>query len=299
MTKITDWASILGANVDDASDYIPIIDQSETGSAKNKKILVGELIALLGTGYTDEQARDAIGAALVAGSGISITVNDGADTIIIAATGGGGGSSGSGEATWATPTLAGNFPTTRAGTGSVTDFAHGVRLAAPATSTNTNSLVYALQSISAGASGWRATARLRRHFPLLQWAMTGIMVRNSGDSKSRTYALGNDATTNGFNRNTFTNDTTWASVTGMLQSWYENNLWMRIHDDLTNHKISVSLDGDAWMQIYSEARTTHVTPDQVGFFMLPNMGASPGPSTVLHGQTLNFDCLSWEFESLP
>lgn len=37
--------------------------------------------------YTDEMARDAIGAALVAGSGVTITVNDGADTITIAATG--------------------------------------------------------------------------------------------------------------------------------------------------------------------------------------------------------------------
>lgn len=40
-------------------------------------------------GYSDEQARDAIGAALVAGSGITITVNDPADTITVAATGGG------------------------------------------------------------------------------------------------------------------------------------------------------------------------------------------------------------------
>ncbi len=40
--------------------------------------------------YTDEQARDAIAAALVAGSNVTITVNDAADTITIAATGTGG-----------------------------------------------------------------------------------------------------------------------------------------------------------------------------------------------------------------
>lgn len=44
------------------------------------------------TQYTDEQVRDAIGAALVAGSNITITVNDGADTITIAASGAGSGS---------------------------------------------------------------------------------------------------------------------------------------------------------------------------------------------------------------
>lgn len=39
-----------------------------------------------GTTYTDEQARDAIGAALVAGPGVSIVVNDAGDTITITAT---------------------------------------------------------------------------------------------------------------------------------------------------------------------------------------------------------------------
>jgi hypothetical protein len=40
-------------------------------------------------GYTDEQVRDVIGAALVAGTNVTITVNDAGDTITIAATGGG------------------------------------------------------------------------------------------------------------------------------------------------------------------------------------------------------------------
>jgi len=37
-----------------------------------------------GGSYTDEQVRDVIGAALAAGTGIAVTVNDGADTITIA-----------------------------------------------------------------------------------------------------------------------------------------------------------------------------------------------------------------------
>lgn len=40
-----------------------------------------------GTGYTDEQVRDVVGAALVAGSGISIAVNDVAETITVSTTG--------------------------------------------------------------------------------------------------------------------------------------------------------------------------------------------------------------------
>lgn len=40
--------------------------------------------------HTPERVRDVMGAALVAGSNITITVNDGADTITIDASGGGG-----------------------------------------------------------------------------------------------------------------------------------------------------------------------------------------------------------------
>ena len=39
----------------------------------------------------DEQVRDVVGTALVAGSNVTITANDGSDTITIASTGGGGG----------------------------------------------------------------------------------------------------------------------------------------------------------------------------------------------------------------
>ena len=48
-----------------------------------------ELYASLGgSGYTDEQVRDVIAAALVAGTGITITPDDAANTITIAASGG-------------------------------------------------------------------------------------------------------------------------------------------------------------------------------------------------------------------
>lgn len=56
----------------------------------------GDPVIITGTAaYTDEQVRDVIGTALVAGSNVTITVNDGADTITIASSGGGGGGVGS------------------------------------------------------------------------------------------------------------------------------------------------------------------------------------------------------------
>lgn len=62
----------------------------------------GDTITLASTGgYTDEQARDAVGAALVAGPNVTIVVNDAGDTITIASSGGGGGTPGA----WTAPAL--------------------------------------------------------------------------------------------------------------------------------------------------------------------------------------------------
>lgn len=50
MTKISDFTSLVGANVDGANDALPIVDDSETGVARNKKITVDELGTALGLG---------------------------------------------------------------------------------------------------------------------------------------------------------------------------------------------------------------------------------------------------------
>lgn len=63
--------------------------QLDTAVTDGNVLFVGDI-----TQYTDENARDAIGAALVAGANITITVDDAGNTITIAATGGGGGGSG-------------------------------------------------------------------------------------------------------------------------------------------------------------------------------------------------------------
>lgn len=52
MSKISDLSTLTGAGVDDAADVLPIIDDSETSIARNKKITVAELAIALGVGGT-------------------------------------------------------------------------------------------------------------------------------------------------------------------------------------------------------------------------------------------------------
>lgn len=50
MTKTTDFAVLLGADVVAANDFLPIIDDSETGTARNKRITVAQLKAAVAPG---------------------------------------------------------------------------------------------------------------------------------------------------------------------------------------------------------------------------------------------------------
>jgi hypothetical protein len=72
MTKISDYASLAGADVDAANDLITALDMSETGTARNKKMTFAELLAALkaagaySSGGTDVALADGgTGASLV------------------------------------------------------------------------------------------------------------------------------------------------------------------------------------------------------------------------------------------
>lgn len=63
--------------------------------------------------------------------------------------------------------------------------------------------------------------------------------------------------------------------------------WFRIEDDGTNRKHYCSVDGVNWSQMATTTRTTHITADQVGFFV-----------DIATGTNMNWDAavnlLSWE-----
>lgn len=80
MTKVSDLSALTGVNVDPTADLLLIIDASLSGIARDKNITINELgIALA------ETIRDTIGATLVQGAGITVTVDDAGNTITIAA----------------------------------------------------------------------------------------------------------------------------------------------------------------------------------------------------------------------
>jgi hypothetical protein len=74
--------AISGTNTGDQTSIVGITGtkaQFDTAVSDGNILYVGDI-----TQYTDEMARDALGVALVAGANVTITVNDGADTITIA-----------------------------------------------------------------------------------------------------------------------------------------------------------------------------------------------------------------------
>jgi len=208
---------------------------------------------------------------------------------------------GFGEADWTIPTTS-TFAVTRSGNGGVGTITNlsnglGVRLASTIPSGNTNSLTYAAVAVSVGAAGWRTTIRMRRHVPLMDWLMAGIIMRDSVSGKSVTYALGSDANI-GINRQQFANDDTWNGYAG-VERWYLQDVWLRVLDDLTNWYLYVSIDGNTWYQAYQETRNTYLgtVPTHVGIFLNPNCNGGTG---AVHrtGTPVAVDFHSFLFESL-
>ncbi|KAF5037173.1 hypothetical protein DSECCO2_567360 [anaerobic digester metagenome] len=199
----------------------------------------------------------------------------------------------SAEAPFVKPQLE-DFNVTRAGTGVIANNSKGIRISAPGTSSNVNNLIYCLKNIVPGVAGWRTTMRIHRKTPLVKWGMMGLIIRNSTDGKSVTYALGNDSVI-GLNRNLFSSDTTFAGVAGIVE-YYGLDIWLRIVDDLTNRILYCSTDGIWWQQVYSELRNVHTTADQVGAFINPNYG-STGTSINVRAD-VGMEIWSFVFEQL-
>lgn len=79
----------------------------------------------------------------------------------------------------------------------------------------------------------------------------------------------------------------YVSETGRLWGGHLLEGWWRIADNGTNRIFSVSNDGQNWVEVLSQGRTTDMTPDQVGFTM-----SSRNQDGTARDRYL--DLLSWE-----
>lgn len=78
MTKISSLTALAGADVVPATDLIPVVDMSEAGTARNKKMTFAELILALG-----EDIEDRVAGLMTAGTNVTLTYDDGAGTLTI------------------------------------------------------------------------------------------------------------------------------------------------------------------------------------------------------------------------
>lgn len=210
------------------------------------------------------------------------------------------------EAIFTKPAAA-DFAVTRADTGSVADCLRGVRIAAPAYASNTNSLKYAMKAVSAGANGWQCTMRLKRNMPYMNYGGAGLIVRNSSDGKSLVIALGKITSSVGIHRIQMNADATWGSHSTLFDFDYVGStgycrypppldIWLRIRHYGTARTIYYSFDGDFWTLLLTETTTTFITPTHVGFALNPNF--ADADSAFIQGKDVAIDCLSFVQEEL-
>ena len=106
----------------------------------------------------------------------------------------------------------------------------------------------------------------------------GLVLRDSSSSKLIFFLC-----TSGFNVQVlqFTNPTTFSAsaVNATFNGGLGGAVWLRIKDDNTNRKYSVSADGFNFVQILSETRTTFITANQIGIAM-NNRSSSGGVSLM-------------------
>ena len=64
----------------------------------------------------------------------------------------------------------------------------------------------------------------------------------------------------------FSNVSTFASDNTVSPDYYapQGDIWLRLADDNTNRKCSVSIDGKNWQEVMSQSRTNYLTPTQWG-----------------------------------
>jgi hypothetical protein len=111
---------------------------------------------------------------------------------------------------------------------------------------------------------------------------TGLGWRSSGDGKITYVGVGSDGGNGRIRVYTADSPTTNFSAVATLGFQGAFLMWLRLGDDNTDRKVWASNDGLNWVEVYSVARATHHTPDQVALMFDSNHGSAPNISTYFH-----------------
>lgn len=216
------------------------------------------------------------------GAGVSVANAGGGEATVTISGGGGGNAEGRAHVV---PTLSA-FTWVNQGSAAANDRAYGIVMKEAARNTvNLRLLVKAAPS-----TPYEIIARHRLSGRNASNGLCGLCWRESASGKITTVTtLGGRAMPS--LRQTvhnWTNPTTFSSAP-FDETDRSNALaeWIRIRDDGATRYFDVSVGGDDWHTLYSVARTTHLTPDQVGFFLEPNNATAPAGEHQLL-------ILSWE-----
>ena len=115
-------------------------------------------------------------------------------------------------------------------------------------------------------------ARIRWTASSNNYFQSGIVLRQSSDGKIILFGPGFNNFVNGNGMAVYAlnydNPTTYNGIrTSGFAIDYTNDIWLKVEDDNTNRKLSVSVDDkETWIQLESAARTNFLTADQIGIF---------------------------------
>jgi hypothetical protein len=225
-----------------------------------------------GSSYTAENARDDVGAALVAGTGVSITVNDAADTITIASTSGAGAVLYG--APWTIPDVS-TFTATNIGAVTGTNRSHGITVYNPAT----DSFAFRGWLKAAGASVFDLYARTKiNHLGNGANSRMGVGIGNSTNSRRTMFGPMSDGSSNMTYTRTRWDGTSFNSSANLDVGISTTEIdWVRIEVTATNINFYVGTGYD-WLLLQTETIASFMTAsgggsvDQGGFL---SQGASP------------------------
>lgn len=271
------------ARMQDVSATQRVIGRNTAGAGDPEEVTASQALDWIGSTRGSILYRGATGWAILSpgASGDVLTSNGaGADPSYQTPSGGGG----SGGIPWPafTAPVNGDFAWINQGGASVTVNANGgIYLAAPA---NTGDSLR-VRKKSAPATPYTITAAILVNMIAVDFQQCGLIWRQSSDGKLITYGyqVGNTAVGDfEFNSLDFTNATTFSASNTSSDYILGNTIvWLRITDNGTNRTGSWSTDGYNFTAHYSEARTTFMTADEVGFFVNETNATSPASCTLL------------------